>query len=217
MVTVVLDGKKILCPGCYEELTTGAYQRAILWDTDQPDIAKRDFFKLFSLITGTDFNIKPTHENDVTIWNAIGWYVTQPFQFSTKLPAVLEIGEKKIIIPKKLGALGSGQNILLRQAIDKSTFMEENISIAVAICLQPLYDESKFDVDRTHELDRLIKDMPIYLTHPIGFFFLQTVGSYGRTHTKSLPLSLGNLKRNLKRMWPRLLRWKNYESLTTYP
>jgi len=218
MIPIIINGNKILCPGCYEELTTGTFQRIVKeWDAEEKNIAKLDYFKLFSILTNTNYkSIDQTPENDQTIWNAIGWYVMQPFKFSTELPKILQIGERMISVPRRVGALGTGQNILLRQIIDNSKYMEENISMAVAICLQPLYDNSKFDYDRAVELEKIILEMPIYLTHPVGFFLLQTVRMDGWKHIRDFHQTQSSLKQTLKRMWPQWLRSGSSESLTTY-
>lgn len=217
MITWILDGKKIRCPSCYEELKTGTFQRIISeWDPEQADIGKRDFFKLFNILTSTDFKIQASSENEVTIWNAVHWYFTQPFQFSTELPKVLQIGDKNIFVPRKAGALSAGQNIHLRDAITKCTYMEQCISSAVAIALQPLYDEAKYDIDRAKELEKLILEMPIYLTHPVGFFLLQTVRGYGQKRMSDFPRTRNNLVQNLKRMLPKWRRSGGSKSLTIY-
>lgn len=218
MISLKINGTKVECPGCYEELTTGTFQRVFReWDMENP-LAKRDSFKLFSILTGTSFaGMQPSVENEATIWNAVGWFVTEPFRFSAQLPKVLQIGDKIISVPRKVAVLSYGQNVMLRQAIDKSKFMEENISIAVAICLQPLYDGGKFDYDRALEIEKLILDMPIYLTHPVGFFLLQTVEKDGRKHQRGLQRRKVSLKQTLKRMWPSWLRSTSSRSLTTCP
>mgnify|MGYP001112293355 CR=1 FL=1 len=158
MNTLRVNGKKICCPACYEELKTGTFQRVFReWDPEEPDISKRDGFKLFSILSDSDFaGMERTLENEAAIWQATGWFITQPFRFSAELPKVLQIGEKRITVPKKVSLLTFGQNINLRQAITESKYMEENISMAVAICLQPLYDESKYDFDSEKELEKLI-------------------------------------------------------------
>lgn len=177
MITWKVNGKKIECPSCYEELTTGGYQRALFWDDDKPDVADRDFFKLFSILTETDYaGITQTPENEVSIWNAVGWYVTQPFRFSTELPKALEINRKIVDVPKGVGHISIGQNIHLRRLIEKSKYVEENISMAVAIALQPEYDGKPFDIDRAKQLEKIVLDMPICLTYPVGFFFASECG-----------------------------------------
>jgi hypothetical protein len=216
MVTVRLDGKKIACPSCYEQLKTGVYQRAISeWEHEKP-LIERDFFKLFSILTETDFNIVPSVENEQTIWNAVQWFVTEAFRFSSGLPKVIQIGDKIVDVPPKIGALSIGQNILLRQAIEKCKYAEESISNAMAICLQPLYNDGPFNPAKVDPLERLISEMPIYLTHPIGFFFLQTAGITGRKHTSKWHRLRDNLKQTLSRLLPRWQRWRSYASSTIY-
>lgn len=218
MITLSINGTKVKCPGCYEELTTGTFQNVFLkWDMDEPDFAKRDYFKLFSIINNIDAEIKRTPENEAVIWDAVRWFLYQPFKFSAQLPKVLKIGDKIVTVPRSCGPLSSGQNINLKQVIDKSHFMEEGISKAVAICLQPIYDESKYDYDRAMELEKSILEMPIYLTHPVGFFLLQTVRKDGWRPTNGLQRRMVSLKQILKRMLPHSRRYISSGSLTTYP
>lgn len=218
MTPLSIDGKKVQCPSCYEELKTGAYQRILKeWMATDEDIAKRDPFQLFSILTATDYaGYQKTPENEQAIWDATHWYVTQPFRFSIDLPKCIQIGEKIITVPRKVGRLSYGQNVNLWQLIRESVFIEENISMAIAIYLQPLYDEAKYDLERARELEKLIREIPVYLTHPIGFFLLQTVRHPGRKRTVGSRLIRNNLRQSLKRMLPTWLRPGGLRSLTTY-
>lgn len=218
MITLLLNETKVLCPVCYEELTTGTYQRIIReWDPDEPDLAKRDFFRLFSILTKTNYKaFAQTSENEVTLWNAISWFIDQPFKFSKELPKVLLIGDKMVEVPKKVSSLSSGQNVLLRQAIFKCRFMEEAISIATAICMQPGYDNTKFDVERALELEKTILEMPVYLTYPIGFFLLMNARLPGMMPTNGWRQTPRSLKQTLKRMLPLWPKSTASGSLTIY-
>jgi hypothetical protein len=216
MITVRLDGHKIPCPSCYEELKTGVYQRAISeWEHEKP-LIERDFFKLFSILTETDFNIVPSVENEQTIWNAVHWFITSPFRFSSVLPKVLMIEEKIVDVPRKVGSLAIEQNILLRQTIEKCRYAEESISMAVAICLQPVYHGGRFDYTKVGELEKIIRDMPIYLTHPVGFFFLQTAGITGRRSMSAWRHLKVSLRQNFETLSHRWRRLKSYASSTIY-
>lgn len=182
MVTITLNGKKHACPSCYEELKTRHYQRMISeWDMEKP-IVDRDFFKLFCILTDTQFtSLHSTAENEVTIWNAIRWTIEQHFEFRDDMPKVLQIGDKILDLPRNVGSLSIGQNIHLRQILDKSKYLEENLSIATAIYLQPYYDNTKFDFDRAVELEKIIAEMPAYLIKPVGFFILTNALTPGKT------------------------------------
>lgn len=218
MNTLRINGNKIECPGCYEELKTGTFQRILKeWDPDEPDLSKRDGFKLFSILSNTDYaGMEKTPENEQAIWEAMHWYFTQGFRFSPELPKYVRIGEKTIEVPRKVGPLSFGQNVNLWQLIQQSKYIEENIAIAMAIYLQPLYDGSKYDIARARELEKDILDMPVYLTHPIGFFLLQTVQTPGRKRTVTSRRILNNLGRSLKRMLPTWRKSGGLKSLTSY-
>lgn len=218
MITLWVNGKKVKCPTCYEELITGTYQRILKeWGVDEPDVAKRDFLQLFSILTNTTFSVlHQTSHNEQTIWNAIRWYFEQPFKVSDKLPKFLEINGRIIEIPKRVGDLSFGQNVQLRQLLDKSKLLEENISAAVAVYLQPLYDNKKFDYDKAMKLEETISQMPIHLTYPVGFFLLKAVMRDGWKPTNKWRRLQTSLKQSLIRMWPQWLRSINSASSMTY-
>lgn len=202
-MVIILNGTRHTLPSCYEELTATQYQRIVSeWDLTK-EIADRDYLKLFNILAGTDFqSLHATEENEQTVWNAIRWIIEQPFKFSETIPKALEIDGKALTIPRKVGALSIGQNIHLRQLIDKSKYLEENIVMATAVYLQPLFDGAKFDYDRSVELGKKIGDMPAYLIRPIGFFLLNSAWKSGRMHGSSYRKTLRSLIGQLRRMWP---------------
>lgn len=201
MVGVKLNGTRFECPASWMEITTGQYIRVIKeWDRDK-DIADRDYFKLFNILTNGKFTgFENTTENDVTILSCVGWVITEEFQFDKRLPKVLDIAGKIIDIPRDPTELSIGQNIHLRRDfIDKSELLEENIAIATAIFLQPLIDGKKFHVERAKELAKEIEKMPAYLIYPIGFFLLQRALNFGRNSGSLWSRTKTNLAQMLKR------------------
>ena len=211
-MVISVNGNKINMPSCYEELTTKQWERIISeWDMDKP-IEERDFFKLFNILAGTDFKaLEPTDENEVTVWNAVRWIVEQPFTFSEQLPKVLEIEGKIIQIPTKINRLSIGQNIYLKQLIANSKYLEQNISYAVAIYLQPIYDGSKFDSERAKELKMLIEQLPAYLIRPIGFFILSHAQKNGSRRMTNLKKIISNL---ITRSVNWLQAWRGWKGST---
>lgn len=206
MVAVKLNGTRFDCPSSWMEITTGQYIKVVKeWDRDK-DIADRDYFKLFNILTDGKFTgHQNTTENDITILSCVGWVITEDFMFDKKLPKVLDIAGKVIDIPKHPGELSIGQNIHLRRDfMDKSELLEENIAIATAIFLQPLIDGKKFHVERAKELAKDIEKMPAYLIYPIGFFLLKRVQSFGMPSVRIWSQIKTNLRQMLKRTWPLL-------------
>lgn len=180
-----LNGTRKEIASCYEQLTTRQYELLI------PEFAietkDRDHFKIFQILTDTDFkDYHATSENEVTIWNAIRWLYEQPFEFGD-MPKVIRIieGQKDriISIPTKITKLSIGQNITLKQILANHKYLEQGLSDAVAVYLQPLFDETKFDEDRAQELKKTIELMPIYLIRPIGFFLLTNASKPGKRQT----------------------------------
>ena len=196
-MVINLNGIRKDIASCYEQLTTRKYELLI------PEFAvetkDRDHFKIFQILAGTDFkDYHATSENEVTIWNAIRWLYEQPFEF--EMPKVLRIieGEKNrlVTIPKDITKLSIGQNIVLKQIVARSKYLEENLSAACSVYLQPLFDEAKFDEDRAQELKKTIEEMPVYLIRPIGFFLLMHASKTGRRQTSLWQKILNNLRQN---------------------
>lgn len=209
MVKLKLNGEPVLCPSCYEEIKTRHYVR-ILKEWDQTvDIADRDYFQLFQILTDTAFSdFSRTVENEITFHNAISWILTQDFKFSQILPKVLWYKDKAIDIPQEPGELSIGQNIHLRRDyIDKSKVLEENISIAAAIYLQPRVDNGQFSMKRAIEIAKDFDEMPAYLIYPIGFFLLRRAMTFGLRPAKTSPLVKISLKAKFVQMWRGLPRF----------
>lgn len=212
MIALKVNGNKIRIPGCKEEVSTGIYQRIIRDWSEQLKLSpeKRDYFKLFSIMAGIEpkgFDLPL--DKQVTLENAIRWFIDDPFSLSNEVPKVLSVGKKIIVIPKDIGALGIGQNIFMRQQIEKSKYLEENISIAVATYLQPTFSGGKFDIDKVMELDKIIQEIPVYLTYPIGFFLVNRAIKCGPTHESRWRRILSSLILSAKGFVP---KWRRFTS-----
>lgn len=205
MVTVKLNGNKIKIAGCMEELTTRHYIEIIRdWETDK-DIADRDYFKLLNILSdGRYAGMLGTSENQVTLINAVGWVVTQNFEFSKTLPKVLFYKGKKIDIPREPAELSIGQNIHLRRKIEKTKLLEESISIATAIYLQPKIDGGNFDLARAEEIAKDFDKLPVCIIYPIGFFLLKRAMRFGSKPKKIWPQLKTSLNAILLKMFPSL-------------
>lgn len=210
-VKVHLNGVPYECPACWTELSAHKYIRMMKeWDQEK-DLEDRDFFKLFNILTGSDFKkVAITDEIEAIIWSCVHWVIDERFEFSSTLPKVLQVGDKSIFIPADPGHLSIGQNIMVRQAIEGTKSLEENIAVAAAIYLQPLYDEGKFDADRAMELQEKILDMPVYLVYPVGFFLLNRALSYGKPRMNAASRMINSLITRLNRM---RLGWRESSAL----
>jgi len=210
MTNATLNGKRFKCPSCMEEMTVKQYVR-IITEWNEGDPADRDYLKLLNILTDGEFTSHAnTIENDITLFDLVGWVITQPFEFDKKLPKVLYLRDKLIDIPEP-GELSIGQNIHLRRDyIDKSKALEENIAIAVAIYLQPIIENRKFHVKRAEELAKEIEQLPIHLIYPIGFFLLKRAQNFGMTSERTWSRTKISLKQILRKMylsWPKLGAW----------
>lgn len=213
MITIRLNDRPYKVASCWEEVTVKQYVRIIKEWEPEKDIADRDYFILLGILTGAEFaGMHNSLENQVTLTNILGWVITQPFQFSKELPKALLIGDKTVSIPGDPRELSIGQNIHLRRDyIDKSKLLEENMSIAVAIYVQPEYHKSLFQVEKAVELSKIIDEMPISVIYPIGFFLLNRALRFGQKPEKTWPLLRISPKEMLKSLFR---KWRKSTALT---
>lgn len=203
MISIKLNGEKYSCASSWEQIKFRQYIRILKeWDADVADFADRDYFKLLCILTDYDIKGKkadPEVFNQVSLMNAVGWVVYQPFEFSKELPDVLEIKGNKYLLPRDPSELSIGQNIHLRRDyIEKNKIEQENYAIATAIYLQPFIDGPKFDIKKAQALCKEIEEMPAFLIYPIGFFFTNRALNFGKPFTRQWHLLPANLKRKLK-------------------
>jgi len=202
-MVITLNGERKEIASSWMGLKTGHYEKLV------PILAlpeeERDYFQVFKILTETDFKEwRPSVENEVTIWNAIKWILEEKFTFSNEIPKVLAVPfkEKLITIPKKIKGLTIGQNIALKQLIERSKYLDENVSSAVAIYLQPLIDESKFNSERVEEIKKEVEQMPVYLIRPLGFFLFKSVWPRGNGQMNYWQRIKSNLITKLGRALP---------------
>jgi hypothetical protein len=205
-MVIKLNGKEHHLASCYHELKTKHYTKIVSdWDNDKP-FEKRDYFKLFSILTDTNFK-EFKKENEPLIWKCVKWVIEEPFQFSKEVPKVVELDNKLISIPKRVEFLSAAQNIVCRQMMEKLPYTaclcedkenckkcygvgalpvyEAGISMAVAIYLQPLVDGEVFDYEKAVDVKEKVDEMPIHVIYPIGFFLLKSVIESGASYTKN--------------------------------
>lgn len=217
MLTVSINGKKVRVPSCREELSTGMYQEICQKIKEFEDNPNEDDFiddlVLFSIVSGIDVTkVKRTKDYKIenTVWAVTDFIRTSDFTFSdVPLPKVIEIKGKKIAIPKRLGGLTLEQAIHVRQRLDKIKTVNECISYAVAIYLQPIYQECEFNKSKALEFEKEVLELPIVLTYPIGFFLLRKYADYGTGLMKIYNHTRLMLMKNKSR-W---LAWLNHTGL----
>ena len=226
---VTLNGVRHESPTRWSEMKTRHYQRLIKeWDQDK-DIADRDYFKLFNILTDSKFGaFENTIENQVKIEHAFAWVVFEPFRFKDSPPQTLEISGRVADIPKSLKTVSIGANIKARQALDKASVLVDEkgnfkdcdcYSLLVAIYLQPdLLPTIKggFNWANAQLLEKGIAEMPIEVVRPIGFFLLKNVYKYGQRHERTWKQILINLANKIRRMLPDLRRFKGLSLTQTF-
>lgn len=203
MVTY-LNGERFEHAHCWGVLKTKHFCRIYAeWEDPKVLVEDRDYFKLFSILTDTDFKaFNSTARNEVTIWNCVKWVVEQPTGYEITVPKVLKIDGKFVDIPERPELLSIGQNVQLLSKIQKMKDLNEGISIATAIFLQPLYDNDKFDMKKAMALKDKIDEMPAAVIWPIGFFLLKNINQSGPHGSKIWSRIKDSLTFRLGKMLP---------------
>lgn len=218
MISVKLNGASYKIPSTWQEVKVRQYVRILKEWEPEKDVADRDYFILLKILTDGDFvGMDNTLENQVTLTSILGWVVTEPFKFSEKLPKALEIAGKNYSVPEDPRDLSIGQNIHLRRDyIEKAKTLDECIPIATAIYLQPMVDNSLFNMKRAVEISKVIDEMPIAVIYPIGFFLLKRAQGFGLRPVSFWQVLRINLGKKLRRMLPAWRRFIGSTDTMTY-
>lgn len=203
---LILNGKPANFPNKFEELKAGIFQRVFQeWDMEK-ELPDRDYFQLFNILSsngGREFGIlADTPENHEAVYQLTRWFIETPCPYTKDLPKEITIDGRVITIPEKIGSLSSGQNIVLRQLLLLNRLDEGGITTALAMYLQPLFDNSKFDYKRAKDIELIVKEMPAEIVYPVGFFLLKRMRRHGLMQQETWHLILTNLKLMLEKMLP---------------
>lgn len=203
-MVITLNGDRYTCPDKHT-ITLGQYQKIYeLWGEELgKDPIERDYFRLFCILVGKSFSAyAPSKENDAIIWYCIKWV----FESFDSQDFIIYGGTK--YKAEKAGNLSIGQVIAIRQELEKHKFIQESISYALAVWLQPLIDGHP-NMDKVKELELRLLDMKACEAFPVGFFLLKQSQTFGLSSSKLW--SLANISRMMvKRLFP---NWRGYIGL----
>lgn len=162
---MTLSELRARCPKGWGEVTLGTFQRIFSeWDVDK-EPHERDYAKLLSILCGVKIDkIRPEHEE--AVYQLTRWVNEEPVAFEKK-DAVID---GKVLKVDRVEDLSIGQNILVKQVLDKAKYMEECLSMACAIYLQGKIE--KFNYEKAKELDKVLQDRPLSEFYGLGFFLL---------------------------------------------
>lgn len=187
----------ITVPVCWEEVTVDQFQRMLKeWDGE-------DWIKLFSIFSGKDYAgiaASKDYKLESTLYASVRFVMEQPMDLEKiPMPGFLVVSGKTVIVPKHIGRLSIGQAIQVRKALEAAKDIRECISIAVAVYLQPILDNSEFDYARALEVDKDILKMPIVKIFPVGFFLLMKLRGSGNLLTIAWNLIRRKVTQNVKK------------------
>lgn len=187
------------CPRRWDGLKAGTFQRIFSeWELEK-EVHERDYYKLFSILTSTKIQ-DPSPEKEEALYQLIRWVNETPIPYSKEIPKSITIDHRTVEIPERVEDLSIGQNILVKQLLDKSKYIEECLTMAVSIYLQGKLD-GKFDYDKAKALDVKIREMKASEVYGLGFFLLTRALKRGGMRSMILPPILSNLQERLRKMF----------------
>jgi len=190
MTPLIVNGLKYRCPDCWDDVSTRLFQRIVTeWEPELP-IKERNRVKLFSILSGADFETILEQDDPMTE-ALIYWCINFVYVSDLRripMPDIIELGDRTVLIPKDVGNLTSGQNIIVRQAMESVPDSNQVMSRVAAVYLQRHYNAERkgdelilprFRADQVDKIEAMILDMPIAKIYPIGFFFSKKLTNYG--------------------------------------
>lgn len=178
MVALLVNGKKVNCPVCWEQVTTEQFERI-------KAVKEKDLLKLFSAVLGVEYEViasDNSEEVEVTLYQVASFVINEPEYFRNYIiPSEFSVkGYEAVKIPHKLERMTVEQNMILKKAMEEENAVYETIiSLACAVYLQPLLTKKPFHVELMEEVREKIKKMPIEDTFPLGFFLLKRQRLFG--------------------------------------
>ena len=190
-------------PRGYKNLTAREFQNIFTgWKEDlaKPE-EERDFCNLFRALTGLTI-ANPSPETQTAVEELLSWVVDEPVPYTKEFPQTLYVEGRTVKLPRVVGSLTYGQNVMVKQALDGAKYYEEILVLATAIYIQQAFDESeKFIPSRARELALVLERYPAQLIYPIGFFTVSLVARNGKPRRNFLPGRAGKFLKRLTTSW----------------
>lgn len=167
--------EQIKFPQYWHEVTTGMYESVFQKE-------ELDLIELFALFSGMPYKVVSEQRNielEAAMLEAISFAKVQLKYDPDQVPSYLTLRGSDHTVPKNLGALTFGQNLHIREMLDKGVKPETLLSFVVAIYMHPIIDGTAFDKSKVEALQEEIKKLPITEVYHIGFFFLLPLLTYG--------------------------------------
>lgn len=214
MVTVTVNDSKIKVPLTWEECDTHTYQRLMSAEKISP-------LKAFCLIVNKEYRLVADSTDDKLesmIFKVTDFVFNQPRYFEEfPNPETITILGIEFQVPKKLGRLTIEQNCIIRAKMAKQgVCLEELISWAMAVYLQPFITNTPFNFDEAEIIEKQVGKLRIYDTFPIGFFYLSKLNNSGAGGLLGW-LQIKLLKMNLWQLSLRRLGSIGSPAFTTLP
>jgi hypothetical protein len=164
-------------PTCWEETSTEQFQRL-------KSVNKLDLLKAFCFLLNVDYDEVAQSTSEIlesSLYQCTAFVFNQPEYFrEQKHKGYFKYRDVKYKIPTKLGSLSIEQNMHIRSAMyESNVVLEQLISKAVAVYMQPIISGARFDSEQADILENEVREMPICETFPIGFFFLSKLNNFG--------------------------------------
>lgn len=211
MVALKINGVSYQAKTSWDDVTMADFQRIYVQWKDELEKAPedRDYFKLFCILNDFKFtDFIPTAAIQEAITVLVTWALVIP-NFGP-VPKTFSILGNTADIPTSFGMLSIGQNIVMKQLLDKATYNEELLTDAIAIGVQPLID-GKYISKRVAEFKEDILKRKVSECYELGFFFVARAVRAGLEHnTNWSPILNSHFMKPVKTflLWLESIGWR---------
>lgn len=186
MIAASLLNTKISIPDKWSEVTVKQYLLLLEYNERLNPVRMLSIFSGIDYETLMNFDCRLFETGILPAMN----FIKDTSLFKTlKLPEVVTIGEKELVVPSDIRSETFGQKVMLQMKIneinDASIGMATLIPFTVSTYLSPAYYGMKYDDKRAEELIPLIYKMPITEAYPVAYFFLNRWAKSSKTKLAS--------------------------------
>jgi len=171
MIPYTIDTHNFWIPTSYNELTLKQFLAI-------RNLKEDNSISILSILSGLDRSVWEQC-TDLSIGEKLLPYIEYfktPFNVESYLPDYLSIDGKSYKRPKAVDSVSFGQVERIKEELSSLSKVNakdfESFGILIAIMMQPIIDNSKYNYERVNEILPLVMDCKLEEAWPLGSFFL---------------------------------------------
>ena len=173
MIHFTLESHKYKLPTNWTEITIATYQRMVtVQDGDLSPL------RILAALSGADYQALADSKADLAMHTREAltfWAAEVPNFLKLPLRDKYSFRGKFYDRPKNIELERMGQKIMLQQKMQEAKDVNQCLAFAIALYMQPILDDDKFDEKRIPELEQEVLAMKVLDLYPLALFFSQNL------------------------------------------